>query len=121
MALTSDDVVWYGDYSRGYLGRLDPTTGQVQEFPMPGGAASLPYGMASDDKDRIWVTENGMDGSRLVGFDPKTKRFFSSTPVGQPGNNTIRHMYFDPEDRIALVRHRPGDGRARGGVGRCRR
>lgn len=95
IALTSDDVVWYGDYSRGYLGRLDPKTGQIVEFQMPGGAASLPYGMASDDKDRIWVTENGASGTRLVGFDPKTKQFFSITEVGVPANNTIRHMYFD--------------------------
>ncbi len=95
IALTSDDVVWYGDYSRGFLGRLDPKTGQVVEFAMPGGAAALPYGMASDDKDRIWLAENGANGARLVGFDPATNRFFSITPVGRAEVNTIRHMYFD--------------------------
>lgn len=96
IAITSDDVIWYGDYTRGYLGRLDPSTGKVEEIAMPGGAASLPYGMTADDKDRIWISENPPNkGSRLVGYDTKTRRFISSTPIGREGPNTIRHMFFD--------------------------
>jgi virginiamycin B lyase len=96
IALTSDDVVWYVDYTRGFLGRVDPTSGAVTETAMPGGPNSLPYGMASDDKDRLWVTESGRGGVVLHGFDPKTMRFFGRTPIGRQGeNNTIRHMYFD--------------------------
>ena len=30
LALTPDDVVWYADFSRGYLGRLDLATGEHQ-------------------------------------------------------------------------------------------
>lgn len=95
IAVTSDDVIWYVDYTRGFLGRLDPVSGKVEEFPAPGGPASLPYGMASDDKDKIWITESGAKGARLIGFDPKTRQFFGTTPVGTETNNTIRHMYFD--------------------------
>ena len=95
IAITSDDQISYTDYTRGFLGHLDPATGKVVEYPLPGGAASLPYGMAADDKDRIWVAEGGEKGARLVGFDPKTKQFYSNTPVGREANNTIRHMYFD--------------------------
>ena len=35
IAITSDDMIWYADYSRGYLGRLDPRTGAVKEWPSP--------------------------------------------------------------------------------------
>jgi len=28
LTITSDDIIWYADYSRGYLGRLDPATGR---------------------------------------------------------------------------------------------
>src|SRR2546422_4915840 len=28
LAITRDDMIWYSDYSRGYLGRLDPATGK---------------------------------------------------------------------------------------------
>ena len=95
IAITSDDIIWYGDYSLGFLGRLDPKTGKIDEIPMPGGGGSLPYGMASDDQDRIWVSENTQNGTRLLGYDPKTKKFFATINIGKQANNTIRHMYFD--------------------------
>lgn len=96
IAITPDDVVWYTDYTRGMLGRVDPTSGRVTEMPLPGGAASLPYGMAKDAQGRIWVTESGPKGAILQGFDPSTGRFFGRTLIGKEDNNTIRHMYFDP-------------------------
>lgn len=37
LAITSDDVIWYADYARGYLGRFDPTTGEGKEWPSPNG------------------------------------------------------------------------------------
>jgi virginiamycin B lyase len=96
IAVTSDDVIWYTDYTRGFLGRVDPRTNQVTEIPMPAGSGSLPYGMASDDKGRIWVTEGVPNkGSRLLGYDPASKTWFASTPIGRPENNVIRHMFFD--------------------------
>lgn len=97
IAITADDVVWYVDYTRGFLGRLDPTTNRVTEIPMPGGPASLPYGMGKDDKGRLWVTESGRNGAILYGFDPRTGQFFGRTLIGKEDNNTIRHMYFDPK------------------------
>lgn len=97
IAVTADDVVWYVDYTRGFLGRLDPATGRITETPMPGGPASLPYGMGKDDKGRLWVTESGRNGAILYGYDPKSRQFFGRTLIGKEDNNTIRHMYFDPK------------------------
>ncbi|HEX4931790.1 MAG TPA: hypothetical protein VFV33_01345, partial [Gemmatimonadaceae bacterium] len=46
--------------------------------------------------DRIWLTENVPNkGTRLVGYDPKTKQWFANAPTGKEAGNTIRHMYFD--------------------------
>ncbi|MCL4866136.1 MAG: hypothetical protein KJZ47_09605 [Gemmatimonadales bacterium] len=95
IALTSDGTVWYGDYVRGTLGRLDPATGKVEEFPLPSGRTSLPYAIMSDDQDRIWVVETGVQPNRFVGFDAKTRKVISITPV-PGGAGTIRHMEFDP-------------------------
>jgi len=94
MAITSDGFVWYVDYTRGYLGRLDPKTGAVKEWANPSGAQSLPYAMTVDDQDRLWFVETGVRPNLLVGFDPKTGRFFSSTPVLPSGGGTVRHMVF---------------------------
>jgi virginiamycin B lyase len=94
LAITSDDRIWYVDYSRGYLGRLDPATGKIKEWVLPGGAGSLPYAMAADNRDRLWLVETGSQPNRLVGFDPKTEKFFGMTPIPS-GGGTVRHMVFD--------------------------
>lgn len=95
IALTSDGMVWYGDYVRGTLGRLEPATGRVVEFPLPAGRTSLPYAIMSDDQDRIWAVETGVQPNRFVGFDAKTEKIVSMTSV-PGGAGTIRHMEFDP-------------------------
>lgn len=98
IAITSDDQIYYTDYRRGRLGHLDPETGKVQDWALPGGAGSLPYGMIIDDQNRVWVAETGSQPNKLVGFDPKTGRFFSNTVI--PGDrNTVRHMFFDKKTK----------------------
>ena len=64
----------------------------------PGGAGSLPYAMASDDRGRVWFVETGPQPNRLIGFDPKPRRFFSITAIPS-GGSTVRHMVFDPRAR----------------------
>jgi len=97
--MTSDGVIWYGDYTRGYLGRLEPATGKIEEFAMPSGPASLPYAMATDDQDRIWVAETGIQPNALVAFDTKSRKWVASVPVGERAPNTVRHMVFDKKTR----------------------
>jgi sugar lactone lactonase YvrE len=86
--------VWYVDYTRGYLGRLDPATSKVDEWQNPSGAQSMPYAMTVDDRDRIWYVETGIQPNRLVGFDPKQGKVFSITPISQSGGLTVRHMIY---------------------------
>jgi virginiamycin B lyase len=60
VTITSDDVLWYSDYSRGYLGRFDPKTGQAREWPSPSGAKSLPYGIAATKDNVLWYTNRAL-------------------------------------------------------------
>ena len=99
IARTTDGGIWYTDYSRGYLGRLDPNTGAVKEWELPGKAGSLPYAMTVDEQDRLWVVETGVRPNRLVGFDPKSERFFGHTDIGEDRTNAVRHMVYDPKTR----------------------
>ncbi len=98
LAITSDDKVWYVDYARGFLARLDPQTGQIAEWAAPSGAASLPYAMTVDDRDRLWFVETGPRPNRLVGFDPAREAFFSVTSIPS-GGGSVRHMVFDRSSR----------------------
>ena len=53
--------MWYVDYAGGYLGHLNPSTGAIDEWLVPGGADARPYGMAIDDVVRVisWHTKCG--------------------------------------------------------------
>jgi len=97
--VTSDGAVWYGDYTRGMLGRFDPVSGQTKEWALPGAATSLPYAMALDDRNRVWLVETGVQPNRLVGFDIKTESWFSVTPIAESGAKTVRHMVFHAPSR----------------------
>jgi len=112
IAVTPDDVVWYTDYARGYLGRLDPRSGVVTEFPSPSGARSMPYGIASTSDGIIWYSESGMEPNTIVRFDPATGGM-QSWPIPS-GGGVVRHMVAAPNgdvwlacsgvDRLARVR-----------------
>lgn len=108
LAITSDGMVWYVDFAGGYIGRLDPQTGQVREWQAPGGEGARPYGMAADDRDRLWFSEFGT--ANLVGFDPKAEKFFSTTKLSAG----IRHMSFHGPTRTLWF------GTDAGNIGRAR-
>jgi virginiamycin B lyase len=115
IGVTSDGGIWYTDYARGYLGRLDPAGGKVVEYALPSAGRSLPYAMAVDDRDRVWVAETGVQPNRLVAFDSRKKVFTDSVAVsGGEEPNTIRHMVFHALDRTIWF------GTDRNTVGRLR-
>ncbi len=91
--ITSDGRVWYADYNRGYLGLYDPHAQEFAEWQLPSGDAALPYGMAADDHDRVWVVETGVSPNLFVGFDTRSAEFISITPVPS-GAGSIRHMHY---------------------------
>jgi virginiamycin B lyase len=69
----ADGMVWYTDYPRGYLGRVNPTTREVREWLSPSGSTAAPYGIAIARDGRVWYNESRFD--QMVGFDPVTERF----------------------------------------------
>jgi virginiamycin B lyase len=50
--------------------------------------------MAVDSQDRLWFVETAPDPNQFVGFDPKTREFFSVTKIPS-GGGAIRHMMFN--------------------------
>lgn len=92
--------IWAGDYVRGALLELDPASGRVNSWPLPGGLQSLPYAMASDDRGRVWVAETGIQPNRIVAVESGTGRVIGEAVVAESGGGTIRHMTFDPRTRF---------------------
>ncbi|MFL5368139.1 MAG: hypothetical protein ACJ781_21880, partial [Myxococcales bacterium] len=100
IAITSDDVVWYTDFSRGYLGRLDPRTGKVTEWQSPSGAKSEPYGISAIG-DVIWYSESGSTPNTVVRFDPRTEKFQSWAIPG--GGNIVRNTSVTRDGSFVLA------------------
>lgn len=76
IAIAPDDRIYYGLWSRGYLGRYDPKIDKFDEWPSPGGAWSAPHGITAVG-DIIWYNESGMRPNTIVRFDTKTEKFQS--------------------------------------------
>jgi virginiamycin B lyase len=96
--VTSDGNVWYGDFASGYIGRYNPSTGEVTEWEMPDGDASRPYAVLTDDKDRIWFSASGLEPNKLVAFDAHSEEFVASAEVAT-ASGSIRHMDYDVRTR----------------------
>jgi virginiamycin B lyase len=100
LGYTTDGSIWYGDYSRGYLGRYNPEDESFEEWKMPSGKESRPYAVTVDNLDRIWLVETGIQPNKLVGFDIDKKEFIASQPI-ESGGGTVRHMvYHEPTNAI---------------------
>ena len=66
-------MAWYTNFGEQYLGRLDPKTGKVTEFPVPELKPGYPVGLLDLELDKagnIWF--GMMYQGAIAKFDPKT-------------------------------------------------
>ena len=90
--IAADGMIWYVNSGLGRLGRYDPKTGEIKEWPSPSGSKSHPYAIVVVD-GIVWYNELGMRPDPLVRFDPKTETFQSwAIPSGNIYAGIIRHM-----------------------------
>jgi virginiamycin B lyase len=90
---SKDGAIWYAGQMTGKLGRLDPDTGQIKEFPLktktphPG-----PHGLAEDKDGNIWFTGNHVS---IIGkLDPKTGAV-TEYPMPDPEAKDPHTLNFD--------------------------
>jgi len=101
LAIASDDTIYYTDYARGRLGRLDPSKRQIKEWSSPGGKDSRPYGIAITPDGAVWYSESGMKPNTIVRFDPKISSF-GSWPIPS-GGGVVRNMAATPEGNLYIA------------------
>ena len=100
IAISPDDIIWYADYSRGYLGRLDPKTSEVKDWPSPSGPRTQPYGIAYLN-GAIWYVESAIRPNVLVRFDIKSEKFQSWAIPG--GGGVVRNMKATPDGNLVMA------------------
>ena len=93
IAVVGDDV-WYSDFARGFIGRLNLETGQHKEWQSPSGRNSQPYGIVHA-KGALWYNELFAKPNTIVRFDPKAETFQSWAIPG--GGDIVRKMDVTPD------------------------
>ena len=81
----SSGTVWFSSFGEQNLGRLDPQTGQVREYPIPEHKPGFPtggLGLRSDKEGNLWL--GNMYQATIARFDRKTETFkFWQLPADQ--------------------------------------
>src|SRR5205085_92899 len=100
LAIGPDDAIWYADFARGFLGRLDLATGAVKEWPSPSGPKSEPYGIVFT-KGALWYNESAAKPNTIVRFDPASEKFQSWAIPG--GGDIVRNMDVTPDGNPVMA------------------
>ena len=105
-----DGAIWWTGMWASLVGRLDPKTGAMQEYPLP--SSARPHSIVPDDKGFIWYTgnSNGTIG-RLNPADGSIKEFPTKardphTAVFHPNGK----LYFTSQHSNMLGRLDPESG-----------
>jgi streptogramin lyase len=72
----ADGMVWFSHFGELFLGKLDPKTGKVSEYPLPVIKSGFPIGtldLETDKAGNIWIAMMYQGG--VARFDKKTETF----------------------------------------------
>ena len=84
-----------GACKSGAIGRFDPKTQTIREFPLPGPEAT-PYALGVDGAGMVWYSSEHMD---VIGrLDPRTGHV-TEYPMPQ-SENTMREFFTDSKGRM---------------------
>jgi virginiamycin B lyase len=89
---TRDGSLWYTGQMANVLGRIDPKTGQIKEYPLKT-PHSGPHGLMEDKDGNIWYTGN--TGALIGKLDPKTGAV-TEYPMPDAGAKDPHTLVFDP-------------------------
>ncbi len=94
VVVDSDGMAWYSDFGEQFIGRVDPKTGKVTDFPIPVLKKGFPTGtldLQLDKDENLWVSLMYQGG--IAKFDRKTEKFqIWPLPTEWQGNHTQQSM-----------------------------
>ena len=103
VVLDREGNVWYSDFGQMFLGKMDPKTGKVTQYPIPVVKPGWPEGtldLEFDKDDNPWV--GVMYQSAIAKFDKKTEKFQMwqtpkewDTDAGQLGHLAVEGTHVD--------------------------
>ena len=102
LALDKHGNVWFTELNAGAVGRLDPHSGHIQQYPLSAkkNAQSLnPYGVAVDPQGMVWFTESSIN--HVGRLDPATDQisYFTMQGLAAP----LMEIASDPQGAIWIT------------------
>jgi len=94
----ADGTVWFSNFGEQFLGKLDPRTGQVKEYPVPLHRPGFPTGMLdleTDQDGNIWLSMMYQNG--IAKFDRKTETFKTWTLPPELTNDETQQSMVGPQ------------------------
>jgi len=85
LSLDAHGDVWFTEFNVDRLGRLDPRTGHMQQYPLTAKQSVeklAPYGVAVDPEGNVWFTESSND--HIGRLDPSSGHIRLFAPPGPP-------------------------------------
>jgi streptogramin lyase len=76
VVVDSAGMAWYSDFGEQFIGKVDPKTGKVTEYPIPVLKKGFPTGtldLQLDKEENLWVSLMYQGG--IAKFDKKTEKF----------------------------------------------
>ncbi len=105
--VAGDGGVWFAEREANKMGRLDPASGKIDEFPTPG--VDVPRRMGADWEGNLWVGFH--ETGKLVKIDQKTgKMTFYQPPTQDSGTY---HPVADAKHKVIWVTEQTADKIAR--------
>jgi virginiamycin B lyase len=87
-----DGAIWWAGQWGNLIGRIDPATGEMTEYPLPEGA--MPHTVTTDAEGNIWYTGN--KNASLGKLDPTTGEI-TVYPMPDPAARDPHSAIFDAE------------------------
>lgn len=88
MAVAGDGSVWFAEDNADLMARVDPVTGQVDEYKIPYDGHAFPRRMNSDANGDLWVAL--WNAGKLMKIDHKTKQMtLYSPPTANGGHYSV--------------------------------
>jgi streptogramin lyase len=93
-AFDTQGNVWYSDFNSQFIGKLDPKTGKVVEYPVPlnrhGTIAQGGLQIAFDKEGRVYF--GNMSQMQIVRLDPKTEKMETFKPPVEDSKLGTGHL-----------------------------
>ena len=105
--VAGDGTVWFAEREVNKMGRLDPATGKIDEFPTPG--VDIPRRMGTDWDGNLWVGFHKT--GKLVKIDHQTAKMTFYQPPTE--NSGAYHVVADPKRKVIWLTEQTADKIAR--------